>query len=359
MAKYDKTAARQGFLMWYLPTQVNTFVSFNDLKLAALKERVAGECSQKTWEREINLIKERLPGFQFSYLNSNGRNPGVYVEPISAYLRILRKDQRPKTKSLLGQAVWNTILRDTVFEITRVKSTRCENDLWTDFDSRLAKMRSGGALTVCLDAGTTIEAMSMQLNTVNDLLGSTRNKKNKVNAPVSLPPRLQIVTTSLEVTYILCTGPHQSAIEIIPVGGHADPTHMSMSGSITRELFPVYAKFFNNCIAVVGATGYQPADGSKGASLLCGSLEEMFVKDSLLRMAKIRIGVFDSSKLKLNALPRAFSSLGAFDLVVTDDGTEETRDESLPTEVLAFRDVCETSDVACLIPQRKSDALES
>lgn len=342
MVNQTESQNRSEFLRAYLPTFVGKQISLEELA-TAFEQQGGEKLSHRTWEREIGQIRYALPGL---HVTVSGRSQ-VLVEPDSDYELEIKRKERPNAKSRLGRAVWNTLFGETVFDNVAVQCA--DGEQWAALDKRLAEMRSGGTLTIFCDAGSTTEAFVAQLDQIGDLIAPTEltsKRKNSVSA--RLWPRLRIVTTSLTIAEILCKGRHRNNIEVFVAGGQVWPKYRSVAGLITQRLLPLFGEMFNNCIAIVGATGYRSADGRGGAGLLCSSMEEMFVKDWLVRNSDLCISIFDATKLKMPYLPRVFAPLRAIDLVVTDSGIDETSDKALPQAVAAFCESAKKLEVAVL-----------
>lgn len=328
------------FLRDYLPTIAGKTVEFETLS-AEFTKQDGKSLANRTWEANVHNVRDTLQGYLLTVIEH--RKVRVIADTI--YLVDSQIKERPDTKKKLGQAVWNILFGEPIFPgLPHQIEIQPQADV---IDKKLTEMREAGSLTIYCDAGSTSETLVAQLDEISDLTG-TVIACNEQSKPVKsrLRPRLRIITTSLGVAETIYKGPHREHVEAYLVGGQIWPNYRSIAGLITQRMLPSFGEMFNSCIAIIGATGYRPADNRNCAGLLCNSMEEMFVKDWLVRNADLNIAVFDASKLSRRSLPRMFAPLRAIDLVVTDLGTEETDNEYLKPLVDAFCKSAAELDVA-------------
>ena len=332
----DEPVDRLGFLVKYLKDRVGRDpFPFSELDKDS-QEAGHGHLSVASWKGEITNVKPLLPDLNINYPKEP--KDTIRVSSKSDYDLEWRRQHRPKTKAKLGKALWCLVFGSNVFQTQQKSHGTWASEkllpnklspnsfggpakIWGPLLKRLESMRSSGTPALWLDAGSTNEKLSEQLENLDDLNGAdVASPRVGAARPVELRPRLRIVTTSLKVASTLAESRHKHNLELFFVGGQLWPRYMSAAGPITIELLSYFRQQFNNSIAVVGATGYRFGKSTGGSSLLCTSQEEMFAKDALLRNAAFRIAIFDSTKLEQNYLPRVFAPLRALDLVVIDNG---------------------------------------
>ena len=335
------------FLLEFLPGCVGQTVSFSQLNGEVAKRGLGPVPEKDAWIRAIERIRMKLPGLDLSVR----QRKAVHVLPVTEFIILQRRLHRTKTKAKMAGELWRLLLGD------QAVNGRVSGSTGDEVVHRLKAMHEGGVLTIFTDAGSTLELFFEELENLNDLaLSFDGIKSNSRLRKERLPIRLRIVTTSLAIAESLAWSKHRSNIEIYPVGGQVFPHYMSMAGFITQKLLPIYGELFSNCIGIVGASGCRSEEERGGASLLCNSMEEMMVKQWILRNADLSIAIFGIDKVKVNYLPHVFAPLKSVDLVVTDNGTEETDDNDLEEAANAFRLTRNAQNTATLIAGEQSGA---
>lgn len=335
----------------FLYNNVGQKVSFVEINVAA-----GTDLSDARWVTKIKELKP--PGLEVTI--DHGTHVWIDLTNPGGFEVAIRRDKRPKVKAKMGRALWNEILGDSAFDnpknVNGGKQERID-EVFKKASARLGDMRQSGTLTLYVDAGSTTEKFIEQLDDLDDLLELKRKPSDADKSPSErrLLPRIQIVTSSIEIIDIVRQGRHRDSIEVYAIGGQVWPNYASMAGLMTQKSLKLYGRMFNNCVAIVGATGYRPESERGAASLLCSSIDEMITKDFFIRNSDFRVALFDSEKLKEPTVPRKFAPLSCVDLVVTDRGEEEIAEtdkekfKDLPEVVRAFRMDAASLNVATLV----------
>lgn len=224
-----------------------------------------------------------------------------------------REQDRPVTKSLLGEALW-----DLLFGLG-ANGAKYAKSLTSRTSDKIAHLRRSALLTVLIDAGSTTLAVARSFNRLQKVplritLGEDDSAKQHLL-------RLNFISNSIPLLNELSSGVHRHEIGLSVVGGDVRTDRGSVCGLATQV-------FLDKCatggdIAIIGTTGYDGVQSGMRC-FSCDNLEEAEVKLKFLHRSGFRILIFDSSKLENRPATRVFTELSnqSIDLIVTDDGND-------------------------------------
>jgi DeoR/GlpR family transcriptional regulator of sugar metabolism len=323
-SKRDRVEERNKALWDLLCARMEEDVPLDEL-LAALKQKLPGE--PKITPGHLARVLREMAGRAPDHLSGASLTVGgsiVRLEPSREHVQVQRRLVRHQTKERLGKLLWHQLLGTELPDGWAACPAGYGDDA---LGRQIADLRRGMMLGLYFDGGSTTETIVDQYDPSSRLRGATEEHRRQT-------PRLEIVTTSLPIANILCKKSLHHNVRPLFVGGQISPDYRCVSGLITQRCLPQFA--MSGAVAVLGATGYLPDGRPGGPALLCDSLEEAIIKESLMNMAELKIVVMDSEKI-LNPSPRRiFTALGAVDLILVDDGTDETNNKNLPTTVQEF-----------------------
>ncbi|MFO1485340.1 MAG: hypothetical protein U1F71_18410 [Verrucomicrobiaceae bacterium] len=251
-------------------------------------------------------------GVAIKYVGKSSDPTGIVIEMRRSKYEE-RKTRAWPAKQKIGRAVWRLLLQgdhlqhDSAYvSVKQLKHTGVRDKI------RALGMKSG--FSTMIDSGSTTLAVMDQL-LASPCIPVPIYSKGKFEHMV----RPDIVTNSPEILNLLLKHPvADDKLSVTVIGGEYDWDLRELSGP-SAESF-LRSERVHVDVAIVGVTGTK--EGEWGLGFGCDTLSTARMKSACLERAWLRILVFESAKLRLDADVRyVFTSLSEhhIDVIVTDD----------------------------------------
>jgi hypothetical protein len=268
-----------------------------------------------------------------------------------------RKGDNPEVKRLLARAAWFHLFgygTDVPVEESTLhvaESPHATENIVT----KISKLNELSVITLIIDAGTTtaefgrciIKASGMPLMTqVGTPFGGAKAGKHTR----ALIPR--VLSNSQHFSQEVYRCHHREDFEFMLIGGTLRPKHGAYCGPLSMMALDAWGGLRGD-VAIIGSTGYREGDERDSAGFSCANYHESQMKAALLKKAKLRAIILDSSKLVRPIAANLFVPLAAYelDLVILDDGVKINAGEA----VQRFKQKALEAGVAVLLVKTEAE----